>query len=319
MTNRGGRAAYTAAAGIAFLLLACDGRDSREARETKAGSEEADSGFLIPPPPARETSKGEDAWMIPPPPKKETPAQPTPPVVGTGPAGQAKKAVEGADKKAEPKGKEALEKPKTETKPQAAAGAAPAPSAPAKTEAGPVTEKKEKQEARQPQPAAKAKPPTAAKKTPPGYRDIPSQKAKCSADPKKCVTFGDGYKARLAEGDTIGKRTTAKGKWEGKEVEIARGKKRNYYHPKGTTFLKTEPAAQGSPEDCVAYTPKRLRLEEREGGIVLTDGVSRLLSLADKTDGRKAMAVARKHSMLCFIGRKDPGTSQGEHIVQYWK
>jgi hypothetical protein len=75
--------------------------------------------------------------------------------------------------------------------------------------------------------------------------------------------------------------------------------------------LTTQPVTS---EDCLSYDPHRLRIEnEGAAGWLLTDGRSRMLMLDNESDARKALALAKRYTKHCFIGRdnnKKKGDSQ---------
>lgn len=76
------------------------------------------------------------------------------------------------------------------------------------------------------------------------------------------------------------------------------------------------PAMQ-SGEDCIAYEPQRLRIENEGTDWLLTDGTRRMLVLASAPDARQALTVARKHTAQCFIGR-NAARRGGDYVLEYW-
>ncbi len=154
---------------------------------------------------------------------------------------------------------------------------------------------------------------------PAGFQKAPSKESKCARDPKRCVTFSDGYKAGLREGDVVERRSVAQGRWGDKPIEIAQGRKQTYYHPTDTELLRVESTGGGEAEDCIAYTPAKLRVDRADDLFIVSDGLTPLLTLANESNSQKALEVAKRYIMLCFIGREDDGDVQSEYIVQYWK
>lgn len=85
------------------------------------------------------------------------------------------------------------------------------------------------------------------------------------------------------------------------------------------TFIKQN-GQTSSNEDCLSYNPNNLRLvNEGANGFLLTDGVSRMLMLDNLTDARNALALARRHTSHCFIGRNNTRADRLSYIVDYWK
>jgi hypothetical protein len=85
------------------------------------------------------------------------------------------------------------------------------------------------------------------------------------------------------------------------------------------------PEMPPAEEDCRTYNPRALKIEDERGwGWSLTAG-ERLVYLDNRADARRALALARRYTRHCFIGRpKDdmfPGLGQpgeGAFIVDYW-
>jgi hypothetical protein len=74
-----------------------------------------------------------------------------------------------------------------------------------------------------------------------------------------------------------------------------------------------------SAKDCLAYDLANLRaVDEGASGWLLTDGVSRMLTLDNETDAKNALALARRHTAHCFIGRDNSRPDRGSYIVEYW-
>ena len=59
-----------------------------------------------------------------------------------------------------------------------------------------------------------------------------------------------------------------------------------------------------APEDCLPYNPSKLNtVNEGAQGWLLTDSTSRMLMLDNQSDAQKALALAKRHTADCFIGR----------------
>ena len=77
--------------------------------------------------------------------------------------------------------------------------------------------------------------------------------------------------------------------------------------------------ALAAPEDCLPYNPRTLRIEDEGAqGWLLTDGASRMLMLDDRADAERALALARRHTAHCFIGRGNNRPNRAEYITHYW-
>jgi hypothetical protein len=67
------------------------------------------------------------------------------------------------------------------------------------------------------------------------------------------------------------------------------------------------------------YNPNNLRIEdEGSSGWLLTDGVSRMLVLDNRSDAVRALALAKRHTAHCFIGRDNRRPDRNDFIMQYW-
>ncbi|MEL7474843.1 MAG: hypothetical protein AAGJ55_01245 [Cyanobacteria bacterium J06555_12] len=72
-------------------------------------------------------------------------------------------------------------------------------------------------------------------------------------------------------------------------------------------------------DDCIAYNPFHLELrDEGANGWLLTDGNSRMQVLDDYDDASEALAVARRHTHHCFIGRGNNRPERRRYITEYW-
>jgi hypothetical protein len=82
------------------------------------------------------------------------------------------------------------------------------------------------------------------------------------------------------------------------------------------TLLAAAPAA----EDCLGYSPAKLRLVDGGSAIWrLRDGEHDVLSLGSREDGERALAVARRHTAVCFVGRSASGPKKSAvAVTHYW-
>jgi hypothetical protein len=75
----------------------------------------------------------------------------------------------------------------------------------------------------------------------------------------------------------------------------------------------------GGRQDCLSYNPNSLRIEnEGASGWLLTDGSSRMLTLDNRADAERAIALARRHTAHCFIGRDNRRPNRRDFIMEYW-
>lgn len=71
--------------------------------------------------------------------------------------------------------------------------------------------------------------------------------------------------------------------------------------------------------DCITYNPENLTIvDEGANGWLLSDGTSRMKLLDNQADAQKALALAQRHTLQCFIGRGNTRSNRASYIVQYW-
>lgn len=76
---------------------------------------------------------------------------------------------------------------------------------------------------------------------------------------------------------------------------------------------------EGIAADCLAYNPQDLRIvDEGATGWLLTDGRSRMLTLDNRQDAARALALARRHTSHCFIGRDNNRQNRRDYVHEYW-
>jgi hypothetical protein len=81
-----------------------------------------------------------------------------------------------------------------------------------------------------------------------------------------------------------------------------------------------QPNGPIAAEDCLPYNPQNLSIRnEGAQGWLLTDGASRMLMLDNQADAQRALAVARRHTHHCFIGRNNTRPNRYQYIVHYWR
>jgi hypothetical protein len=74
-------------------------------------------------------------------------------------------------------------------------------------------------------------------------------------------------------------------------------------------------------EDCTSYTPDTITIQDRgEKGWVLerTDGAM-FAWLDNKADAEAALAVAKRHTAICYIGRNNKRSDHRSYVMTYWK
>ncbi|MFC7547732.1 hypothetical protein [Plantactinospora sp. GCM10030261] len=91
------------------------------------------------------------------------------------------------------------------------------------------------------------------------------------------------------------------------------------------TPTAADPLDKIEPADCVPYDPAKLKIYDA-GTIgwrlveTLPGGQEhRMLILDDQADAAVALAVARRSTQLCFVGRDNTRPNRADYIVQYWK
>jgi hypothetical protein len=76
---------------------------------------------------------------------------------------------------------------------------------------------------------------------------------------------------------------------------------------------------EGIATDCLSYDPHDLKIVfEGPSGYLLTDGRSRMLILDNREDAARALALARRHTSHCFIGRDNTRPNRREYVHEYW-
>jgi hypothetical protein len=76
---------------------------------------------------------------------------------------------------------------------------------------------------------------------------------------------------------------------------------------------------EGAQADCLSYDPTDLRIvNEGASGWLLTDGRSRMLILDNQEDAERALALARRHTAHCFIGRDNTRSNRRDYVHEYW-
>lgn len=74
-----------------------------------------------------------------------------------------------------------------------------------------------------------------------------------------------------------------------------------------------------SAEDCLPYDPTGLKIvDEGERGWLLTDGRLQMFILDNEEDAEQALALAKRHTKQCFIGRDNKRSNRKDYIVTYW-
>jgi len=73
-------------------------------------------------------------------------------------------------------------------------------------------------------------------------------------------------------------------------------------------------------EDCLSYDPGKLQIVDMKGGQgwILTDGTSQMLKLDNKANATDALALAKRYTAQCFIGRNNTQPNPIDYIMQYW-
>jgi hypothetical protein len=75
----------------------------------------------------------------------------------------------------------------------------------------------------------------------------------------------------------------------------------------------------GEPSS-ISYDTGNLRIvDEGDSGWLLTDGRSRMAVLDNSVDAEAALALARRHTDQCFIGRDNTRPDRLQYIVEYWE
>lgn len=93
-----------------------------------------------------------------------------------------------------------------------------------------------------------------------------------------------------------------------------------YAHSSRNIFGGNNNPVIAQREDCLPYDVRALRIvDEGALGWLLTDGNSRMLGLDNEADAKAALALAKKYTQHCFIGRGNKRPNRKDYIVDYWK
>lgn len=93
-----------------------------------------------------------------------------------------------------------------------------------------------------------------------------------------------------------------------------------YAHSSRNIFGGNKNPVIAQREDCIPYNVRALRIvDEGALGWLLTDGNSRMLGLDNEADAKAALALAKKYTQHCFIGRGNKRPNRKDYIVHYWK
>ncbi len=71
-------------------------------------------------------------------------------------------------------------------------------------------------------------------------------------------------------------------------------------------------------EVCLPYNTANLSVVQAGDSWLLSDGVQSMLSLDTFTDALNALALARRYSSLCYIGRNNVRSNRLAYIVNFW-
>jgi hypothetical protein len=91
----------------------------------------------------------------------------------------------------------------------------------------------------------------------------------------------------------------------------------------GTTTAAPPPAAQWpSPLDCISYNPNALTKVYAAGVHAIKQGQTELIRVyggPSDTVGDKALALAKRYTQVCFIGRNNYMDEKEAYIFEYWR
>jgi TPR repeat protein len=91
------------------------------------------------------------------------------------------------------------------------------------------------------------------------------------------------------------------------------------YATKLTTFRDAN-KHQIKLRDCLEYDPSRLEIVDKgDFGWLLTDGRWSMQSFDNKADAEQALAMARRHTSRCYIGRDNRRSDHNAYIAQFWE
>ena len=78
--------------------------------------------------------------------------------------------------------------------------------------------------------------------------------------------------------------------------------------------------ATPTPEDCISYNPAGLAIVSRgPSGWQLTDGPRNIQWFQTQGEALRGLAVVRRHTQHCFIGRNNTMSGRQLYTMDYWK
>jgi len=77
-----------------------------------------------------------------------------------------------------------------------------------------------------------------------------------------------------------------------------------------------------SPEDCISYDANTLTLGYEAGVWVVRSGTTEIVRVyggPSDSNGDHALAVAKRYTKVCFIGRGNTREGREEYVFEYWR
>lgn len=81
-------------------------------------------------------------------------------------------------------------------------------------------------------------------------------------------------------------------------------------------------ASWPTPEDCISYSPSKATVRYDAGEFIVEAGSTTVLRVPGSSGsdlGDKALALAKRYSKHCFLGRKNTREEKERYIFDYWR
>ncbi len=88
------------------------------------------------------------------------------------------------------------------------------------------------------------------------------------------------------------------------------------------SYASAQYTSRNDSEDCIFYDASTLEIHDigpRGWRLTSNGGSHWMLQLSSRSDAEAALALAKRHTAVCYIGRDNRRPNRRDYIVQYWK